>query len=110
MQPEKDSTIICTLNTTPTLANELDEYGVIHSEDEFDNEFQGEVEQEGEEEIVEQFTRAFARSKITTTVTNNEMNQLAGEQGLSPRGIHYNPKIANIPAPASRPNTRLHNL
>ncbi|XP_055814165.1 uncharacterized protein LOC129883554 [Solanum dulcamara] len=110
-QPENATNILCTNNDAQTSTPDSDdEYGVIHSEDEYDQDFQGEVELENEEETDEQSNSIAAPSKTTTKVTNDEMNQLANKQGLSPRGIHHNPKFTTIHAPISRPNTRLHNL
>ncbi|XP_055826291.1 uncharacterized protein LOC129894642 [Solanum dulcamara] len=110
-QPENATNILCTNNDAQTSTPDSDdEYGVIHSEDEYDQDFQGEVELENEEETDEQSNSIATPSKTTTKVTNDEMNQLANKQGLSPRGIHHNPKFTTIHAPISRPNTRLHNL
>ncbi|XP_055814225.1 uncharacterized protein LOC129883626 [Solanum dulcamara] len=111
MQPENATNILRTNNEdqTSTPASD-DEYSVIHSEDEYDQDFQGEVEFEDEGETTEQSIKIAAPSKTTTKVMNDEMNQLASEQGLSPRGIYHNSKFTTIRASISRPNTRLHNL
>ncbi|XP_055835237.1 uncharacterized protein LOC129903717 [Solanum dulcamara] len=87
-QPENATNILCTNNDAQTSTPDSDdEYGVIHSEDEYDQDFQGEVELENEEETDEQSNSIAAPSKTTTKVTNDEMNQLANKQGLSPRGM-----------------------
>ncbi|KAH0711144.1 hypothetical protein KY284_012571 [Solanum tuberosum] len=81
VQPEENTNTICNLNETPILSPDDKGYGVIHSEDEFDKEFPGEVNHKDEDKTAEHLIRAFAPSKITTIVTDDEMNQLAGEQG-----------------------------
>lgn len=74
--PKKD-------NPKNTFTNIDDEYGAINSEDEFDQDNQS-IEGNEEEETSAQLTKAFG-----STIHNDnqeEVQEISGKQGLSPRG------------------------
>lgn len=86
--PSDDATNICTLNSDPTLpsASEKDEYVVIHSEDEFDDDNLPLNDKDKYDTLSEHLIRVFSLSRDANL--QEEIQQVAQEQGLSPRGIN----------------------
>ncbi|KAG5568531.1 hypothetical protein H5410_064455 [Solanum commersonii] len=87
---------------------EFDEYGVNNSEDEYDQDTQSiDVDEDEEEEISNQLIKAFGSTFHTEY--QEEVQEVTGKQGLSPRGrkeTRQTTKSNSTSATMSRPNTR----
>lgn len=86
--PSDDMTNICTLNSDPTLpsASEKDEYVVIHSEDKFDDDNLPLNDEDEYDTLSEHLIRVFSPSHNANL--QDKIQQVAQEQGLSPRGMN----------------------
>ncbi|KAG5568528.1 hypothetical protein H5410_064452 [Solanum commersonii] len=87
---------------------EFDEYGVNNSEDEYDQDTQSiDIDEDEEEEISNQLIKAFGSTFHTEY--QEEVQEVTGKQGLSPRGrkeTRQTTKSNSTSATMSRPNTR----
>jgi len=87
---------------------EFDEYGVNNSKDEYDQDTQSiDVVEDEEEEISNQLIKAFGSTFHTEY--QEEVQEITGKQGLSPRGrkeTRQTTKSNSTSATISRPNTR----
>ncbi|XP_049368158.1 uncharacterized protein LOC125833012 [Solanum verrucosum] len=87
---------------------EFDEYGVNNSEDEYDQDTQSiDADEDEEEEISNQLIKAFGSTFHTEY--QEEVQEVTGKQGLSPRGrkeTRQTTKSNSASATISRPNTR----
>lgn len=105
---------MCTLNTDPTLLssteNDVDEYVMINSEDDVNKDSLSLNDDDENDTLSEHLISVFSPSNDAEL--QEEINQVAQEQGLSPKGMNQikgQSKKTNTkhPATSGRANTRL---